>query len=49
MKAPHQNFLRPPLVECLLFSLFKGLLTELAEMALSGEEGVGTGVQMPHE
>jgi len=48
-ESPHENFLRPPLFECLLFSLFKGLLTDLAEMALSGEEGVGTGVQMPQE
>jgi len=27
-------------------SLFKGLLTGVAEMALSGEEGVGTGAQL---
>jgi len=30
----------------LSLSLCKGLLTEMAEMALSGEEGVGTGVQL---
>jgi len=33
-------------VECHLFPLFKRLLTEMAEMALSGEEGVGTGAQL---
>ena len=34
-------------VECYLFPLCKGLLTEMAEMALFGEEGVGTGAQLP--
>jgi len=33
-------------VECHLFPLCKGLLTEIAEMALSVEEGVGTGAQL---
>jgi len=33
-------------VECHLFLLFKGLLTEMAEIALSGEEGVGTVAQL---
>jgi len=33
-------------MECHLFPLCKGLLTELAEMALSGEEGVETGAQV---
>jgi len=28
-------------------SLFKGTLTGVAEMALSGEEGVGIGAQLP--
>jgi len=34
-------------VECHLFPLSKGLLTALAEMALSGEECVGNGAQLP--
>jgi len=29
------------------FFLFKGLLTGMAEMVLSLEEGVGTGAQLP--
>jgi len=29
--------------------LFKGLLTEFAEMCLPGGEGVGTGAQLPHK
>jgi len=29
--------------------LFKEFLTELAEMALPGEAGVGTGAQLPHK
>jgi len=33
-------------VECHLFALCKGLLTEIAETALSGEEVVGTGAQL---
>jgi len=33
-------------VECHLFPFCKGLLTEMAAMALSGEEGVGTGAQL---
>jgi len=36
-------------VECHLFSLFKGFLTGLAELALPGEEGVGTGAQLPQK
>ena len=36
-------------IHCHLFSLFKRILTELAEVALPGEEGVGTGAQMPHK
>jgi len=34
-------------VECHLFHLFKGLLTEMAEMTLSGEEAVWTEAQLP--
>jgi len=34
-------------VECRLFHLLKGLLTEMAEMTLSGEEGVWTEAQLP--
>jgi len=30
-----------------LFLLFKGRLTGVAEISLSGEEGVGTGEQLP--
>jgi len=30
-----------------IFSLFRGLLSGMAEMALSGEEDVGTGAQLP--
>jgi len=33
-------------VECHLFPLCKGLFTEMAEMALSGEEGVVTRAQL---
>jgi len=30
-----------------VISLFKGFLTEMAKMALSGEEGEGAGPQLP--
>jgi len=32
--------------QCHLFPLCKGIMIEVAEMALSGEEGVGTGAQL---